>query len=77
MDNRQQKLYEFVKEAHGDQLRKYTELPYITHLIAVAEKVLPYANKYPLIWEVAICHDLFEDTEITYRDLYLNLVEFG
>lgn len=77
MDNRQQKLYEFVKEAHGDQLRKYTELPYITHLIAVAEKVLPYANKYPLIWEVAICHDLFEDTKVDFQKLMYGLGKAG
>ena len=75
--DRQVKLLDFVKEAHKDQLRKYTEEPYATHLQSVADKVAPYVNKYPLIWEIAICHDLYEDTEIKYRDLYPNLVEFG
>lgn len=77
LTDRQVKLLDFVKIAHKDQLRKYTNEPYITHLIAVSDKVISYVDKYPLIWEVALCHDLFEDTEVVYRQLYSSLVKFG
>ena len=62
LSQRQELLREFVIKAHGDQKRKYSDEPYIVHLDFVASMVVPFIPKYPLIWEVAICHDLFEDT---------------
>lgn len=77
LTDRQVALLNFVKIAHKHQVRKYTDEPYITHLIAVADKVIPYVDKYPLIWEVALCHDLFEDTEVTYNSFQKPLRSFG
>jgi len=37
MENLYQKALEFATKAHGDQKRKYTGEPYITHPIAVAK----------------------------------------
>lgn len=58
-------LLEFVKHAHTDQQRKYTNEPYWTHPYAVAELVSKYPHR-PGSIEIALCHDLFEDTWVTY-----------
>lgn len=60
LNDKQEKLFDFVKDHHGDQKRKYTNLPYHTHLWNVAEIVAEYL---PHEIEVALCHDLFEDTK--------------
>lgn len=61
-----EKLLDFVTKWHGKQLRKYTDEPYIVHLLAVAsraEKAIPFG------YEVGMCHDLVEDTDCTYKDI--------
>lgn len=60
--------YEYAKEAHGDQVRKYTGEPYINHPVAVAHIVLR-AN--PSIDQIAaaLLHDVIEDTPRTYEDI--------
>lgn len=68
LTERQNQLFEFVKQHHGDQKRKYTFAPYWTHLLSVAETV----STYPTIImgvEIALCHDLLEDTKCTPNDL--------
>lgn len=77
LTERQNKLLEFVKEHHGDQKRNYTGEPYWTHPLAVAEIVSKIdtpisSNGYllkPVYVEIALCHDLFEDTKCTIHDL--------
>lgn len=64
LTNRQQRLFDFVKEQHGDQKRKYTGAPYWTHLWDVAEIVSHYPQVVMGI-EIALCHDLLEDTLCT------------
>lgn len=64
-------LLEFVKEYHGDQKRKYTGEPYWHHLLNVAEIVSEFV---PRVTEVALCHDLFEDTKCTPQELQNFLV---
>lgn len=65
-------LLNFVKEAHNGQLRKYTNDPYWTHPYAVAEMVSKYPHR-PGSIEIAFCHDLFEDTFVTYDELKAEL----
>lgn len=60
----QQRLFDFVKEQHGDQKRKYTGAPYWTHLWDVAEIISHYPEVEMGI-EIALCHDLIEDTPCT------------
>lgn len=60
---RQELLWDFVVNAHGDQVRKYTGEPYWTHLQNVADIACAY-EKSPLTWEIAVSHDLYEDTMI-------------
>ena len=73
LTERQEKLLEFVKVMHGEQVRKYTNEPYWTHPLSVAKLVHQYASEY-LAVEVALCHDLLEDTPCTEVQLLEMLV---
>jgi len=76
LTDRQEKLLQFVKEQHGEQVRKYTGEPYWHHLVSVAE----LADKYLLedgVIEIALCHDLFEDTPCTQNKLESALLSYG
>jgi len=58
----------FAKDAHGDQLRKYTNDHYILHPIAVAEMVKDAGGDENMV-NAALLHDVLEDTKITDDDL--------
>jgi (p)ppGpp synthase/HD superfamily hydrolase len=75
LTERQSKLLQFVIEQHGEQKRKYTNEPYWKHVYEVAEIVSEYEGE--LLIEIALCHDLIEDTECTYLKLAGILFEFG
>jgi (p)ppGpp synthase/HD superfamily hydrolase len=68
------KLIEFVKQQHGDQVRKYTGEPYFNHLLAVAEMA---DCKCDYGFEIGLCHDLLEDTSCTDLELYTFLQNNG
>ena len=70
------KLWDHVVRLHGDQKRKYTGEPYTVHLEAV-RKLVENEQYYHLIQEVAICHDLIEDTECTSDVLTEILIDCG
>ena len=74
LSNRQKHFLEFVKEQHGEQKRKYTGEPYWHHVFAVAAIVAPYEPKGI---EIALGHDLLEDTACTYDDLFFFLKKNG
>lgn len=65
-------LFEWVKQQHGSQVRKYTGEPYWTHLERVAE--ILYNRAYGDLIEIALCHDLLEDTTCTERELCSQLL---
>lgn len=69
-------LFEWVKEQHGDQVRKYTGEPYWQHLLNVADTVSTANNS---VWTicVALCHDLIEDTDCSMDMLKAKLKELG
>lgn len=67
LSKQQEQLLTFVKEKHGDQQRKYTGEPYWHHLLRVAEIVSEYVTDVSI--EVALCHDLLEDTECSEYEL--------
>ncbi len=60
--------YLFAKNAHGEQKRKYTGEPYITHPVAVAQLVAHITDDCNMIC-AALLHDVIEDTEVTYDEL--------
>ena len=58
----------FAKDAHGGQLRKYTNDPYILHPIAVAEMVKDAGGDENMV-NAALLHDVLEDTNVTHSEL--------
>jgi len=72
LNKNQSKLLEFVKMKHGNQVRKYTGETYWTHVLGVAEIVSKHDCKAV---EIALCHDLYEDTDCTFQVLYKALTE--
>lgn len=76
LSKRQEKLLEFVKEQHGDQMRKYLDppTPYWTHVYEVAQIASEFVDG---VIEIAFCHDIIEDTKCTKGSLLHKLKEFG
>ena len=74
LTTQQLQLLDFVKLKHGDQVRKYTGDPYYTHLVNVAEIISQYE---PDCIEIALCHDLFEDTQCNFNQLYNAMIKIG
>lgn len=58
----------FARDAHKSQKRKYTGVPYHTHLEAVARKISEYTNDRDVII-AAILHDSIEDVGVTYDEI--------
>lgn len=50
--------------AHGDQKRKFTGEPYITHPLRVSKKVFQASGSYQMAI-AAVLHDVIEDTTVT------------
>lgn len=74
--DRLDKFKEFVKECHGDQVRKYTGEPYWHHF----EGIEKASNGFGTHWiegneEIIWGHDLLEDTDCTQKMLEDKLVE--
>ena len=67
------KAIKFATKAHGNQKRKYTGEPYITHPIAVMEivRTVPHTEEMLV---AAVLHDTVEDTPVTLADIK---AEFG
>jgi (p)ppGpp synthase/HD superfamily hydrolase len=63
------KAFEFAKEKHAGQVRRYTGEPYINHCFAVAALVaiVPWHTEEMLA--AAILHDTIEDTDTTHQEL--------
>lgn len=76
LTERQWALFDYLKEMHGDQKRKYTGAPYYTHLLSVAARVEQYVQ-HGYETEIALCHDLIEDTECSLADLSSKLLSLG
>lgn len=59
----------FANRHHGGDLRKRTRIPYLTHIVAVAETL---AHRYPDRAELILAgllHDVVEDTVATFEDV--------
>lgn len=64
------KAYEFSKDAHRGQIRKYSDLPYFVHPKYVARIIEDLTKNEDLI-VAALLHDIVEDTEKTLLDIQL------
>jgi len=58
----------FATQAHGDQVRKYTNEPYIWHPIEVAQILRANGFEGHII-AAALLHDVLEDTDVTVNQL--------
>lgn len=76
LTQRQEVLFDFVKLKHGNQKRKYTDLPYHTHLLAVATLFSQYDFMFGGI-EIALCHDILEDTDCYIDELEVFMLSAG
>ena len=65
------KALQFAIVAHGDQKRKYTGVPYVTHTIEVAEIVANHGGSEAQIC-AALLHDTVEDTSVEIHDILDN-----
>ena len=63
-----QAVLDFATAAHGDQLRKYTDDPYIIHPVAVADMVKNAGGDENMV-NAALLHDVLEDTSVTHAEL--------
>lgn len=63
------KALAFASEWHGDQRRKGTDIPYVSHLLAVAALVLEGGGTLELHVPAALLHDVIEDTGATVDDV--------
>lgn len=57
--------FELAEQHHRNQARKYTGEPYINHCVEVAQLVASVTCDVNAIC-AALCHDLIEDTDVTY-----------
>ena len=67
------KALKFATEAHGDQKRKYSDLPYVTHPVEVMGIVKQVSHTEAML-VAALLHDVVEDTPVTLEDIQR---EFG
>lgn len=67
------KAFEFAKDAHGDQKRKYTGDPYISHPLNVMQIVASVPHTEAML-AAALLHDVLEDTNASESDI---LEQFG
>jgi len=65
-----------VHEWHFPQMRKSSNVPYVTHLIRVAA-IVKGVLQQPILTAAALCHDLFEDTQTGEVTLAKQLKEIG
>jgi len=76
LSTKQSSLLDFVKGQHGGQQRKYSDEPYWHHLVRVAEIAARHLDA-GIEKEIALCHDLLEDTPCTKQQLHLKLISIG
>ena len=73
LTTQQKTLLDFLIDKHGDQKRKYTNEPYMVHCLRIVDTLNTYlrrehASYFPWI-EIALCHDVLEDTDCTIPEL--------
>ncbi len=56
----------FAVEHHGDDLRKGTRVPYVTHVMAVAETLAYHYPERDELIVAGLLHDVVEDTAATF-----------
>src|SRR5687767_1061572 len=60
--------FTFAAEAHAEQTRKGTNIPYLSHLMTVCALVVENGGTLPEA-TAALLHDVVEDTKCTFEDV--------
>lgn len=60
---------DFVTQAHRNQFRKKTGLPYIAHPMSVLNTVCRWGIVDDVVFKAALAHDVLEDCEVTSSEL--------
>ena len=68
------KILQFATNAHEGKLRKYSNLPYISHPIEVANRVKDRGGDKNMV-NASLLHDVLEDTKVTHSELRVFLHE--
>ena len=63
-----QKALKYTSEAHKNQFRKGSDIPYITHPVEVADIIASFTDDEEMI-AVGLLHDVVEDTDRTEEDI--------
>ena len=63
-----EKVKEVATRLHGDQKRKYSGDPYVSHTFRVSDTVKENGGDESMIY-AAILHDVLEDTKVTHSEL--------
>lgn len=74
LTEQEQRVLELVKRLHGNQKRKYINTPYWEHPLEVAEIVSKHVEG---LVEIALLHDVLEDTKTTRKELDDELMKIG
>lgn len=59
----------FALEHHGDDVRKGARVPYLTHLMAVAETLAYHYPERDALIVAGLLHDVVEDTTVTFGQI--------
>lgn len=70
MDTTLYKIQQFADNAHGEQMRKYSDERYIVHPIRVMETCSAYTDKIQIL-AAALLHDVLEDTPVSEMELII------
>lgn len=63
------KAFSLAEKAHADQTRKFSGAPYFEHPKAVVAMLRCWGVSDPILLSAALCHDVLEDTDISYEEL--------
>ena len=59
----------FAQTKHADQYRKGTHVPYVTHVVAVAETLTYFYPDNEALHAAGLLHDVVEDTDTTLEEV--------
>lgn len=71
MNEQVAKAYRFAEEKHKGQMRRFTGKEYFVHPVAVS-KTIEDLTKDPVLIQVALLHDVVEDTNTTIEEVEEN-----
>jgi len=76
LTDKQWELFDFVKQQHRNQERKYSGEPYFVHLLRTAEILSNYSLNGGEL-EIALCHDILELTTCSKQEFAQTLIGLG